>query len=92
MIYCFWDEQPKKLVGPVWISVKNDSQGYVDRAFDGWYDPVRFRPLGEEQLNRLLVAYIDDMRTASRHEVLSILETSLSPNTSNDNSVREEED
>jgi hypothetical protein len=60
-------------------------KGFLDRAFDGWYDPAAFRPLREAEITRLLVAYIDDMRAQKRDDVLRILDTPVTPKQSNDN-------
>jgi hypothetical protein len=59
--------------------------GFIDHAFVGWYDHTKFRPVGESELTRLLVAYIDDMREEKRHDVLKLLETPTTPKVSNDN-------
>jgi hypothetical protein len=68
---------------PEWRVGKD--QGFVEQAFAGWYDHTKFRPVGEKELTRLLVAYINDMREEKRHDVLKLLEVPLTPRVSNDN-------
>lgn len=68
---------------PEWRA--DDEHGFLDQAFVGWYDHTKFRPVGESELTRLLVAYIDDMREEKRHDVLKLLETPVTPKVSNDN-------
>jgi hypothetical protein len=68
---------------PEWRTDKE--LGFIDQAFTGWYDHAKFRPVGESELTRLLVAYVDDMREEKRHDVLKLLETPLTPPVSNDN-------
>jgi hypothetical protein len=70
---------------PKWVENPESGKGFLDWAFEGWYDLSKFRPLGEEELPRLLVAYIDDMRAEKREDVLKILETPISSKVSNDN-------
>ena len=68
---------------PEWIMT--EKRGFLDRAFIGWYDPAGFRPIGESELTRLLVAFIDDMRAQDRHDILKILEPPPVPKQSNNN-------
>jgi hypothetical protein len=68
---------------PEWRTDKE--LGFIDQAFVGRYDHTKFRPVGENELTRLLVAYIDDMRDEKRHDVLKLLETPITPRVSNDN-------
>jgi hypothetical protein len=89
MVFCYserlgmvpvrWEESSL----PKWV--ENETRGFLDRAFTGWYDPAKFRPLREEELTRLLVAYIDDMREENQHDVLKILNTPISVAVTNDN-------
>jgi hypothetical protein len=67
---------------PEWRT--GEELGFLDQAFVGWYDHTKFRPVGETELTRLLVAYIDDMREEKRHDVLKLLETPLTSEVSND--------
>jgi hypothetical protein len=75
---------------PKWVENPEGGKGFLDRAFTGWYDPSTFRPLREEELTRLLVAYIDDMRAEKRDDVLKILDTPMAPKVSNDNPAARE--
>jgi hypothetical protein len=68
---------------PEWRS--ENGSGFLDQAFVGWYDHTRFRPVSETWLTRLLVAYIDDMREAKRHDVLKLLDAPATSKVSNDN-------
>jgi len=70
---------------PEWIWIVTEKRGFLDQAFVGWYDPAGFRPIGEGELTRLLVALIDDMRAEDRGDILKILEPRLVPEQSNDN-------
>jgi hypothetical protein len=70
---------------PKWVENVESGNGFVDRAFSGWYDPSAFRPLHEEELTRLLVAYIDDMRAENRGDILKLLDAPTTPKESNDN-------
>jgi hypothetical protein len=70
---------------PKWAETVESQRGFLDRAFTGWYDPSAFRPLREEELARLLVAYIDDMRAEKRGDVLKILDAPMGARESNDN-------
>jgi hypothetical protein len=79
LVPVYWVTEPF----PEWRTDKE--LGFVDQAFVGWYDHAKFRPVGESELTRLLVAYIDDMREEKRHDVLKLLETPLTPQVSNDN-------
>src|ERR1700761_373904 len=79
LVPVYWVTEPF----PEWRS--GETQGFLDRAFEGWYDSAKFRPVGEDQLTRLLVAYIDDLRDEKRHDVLKLLDTPLTPRISNDN-------
>jgi hypothetical protein len=72
---------------PKWVENIESGKGFLDRAFSGWYDPSAFRPLREEELSRLLVAYIDDMRAENRDDVLKILDAPTAPRVSNDNPI-----
>jgi hypothetical protein len=76
---------------PKWVEASESGRGFLDRAFTGWYDPSTFRPLREEELTRLLVAYIDDMRAEKRDDILKILDTAVTPKVSNDNPAAKEE-
>jgi hypothetical protein len=79
LIPVYWVGEPF----PEWRM--DEGKGFVNQAFAGWYDHAKFRPVGESELTRLLVAYIDDMRDEKRHDVLKLLETPLTPKVSNDN-------
>jgi hypothetical protein len=79
LIPVYWVTEPF----PEWRA--NETQGFLDRAFGGWYDCTKFRPLGEAELTRLLVAYIDDLREEQRHDVLKLLDTTPTLKISNDN-------
>jgi hypothetical protein len=70
---------------PKWVENPESGKGFLDWAFTGWYDQSTFRPMREEELTRLLVAYIDDLRAEKRDDVLKILETPAAPKVSNDN-------
>ena len=41
--------------------------------------------MGETELTRLLVAYIDDMRETKRNDVLQLLDSPVTSKVSNDN-------
>jgi hypothetical protein len=69
---------------PKWVEASESGRGFLDLAFTGWYDPSTFRPLREEELSRLLVAYIDDLRAEKRYDMLEILDTPATPKVSND--------
>jgi hypothetical protein len=75
---------------PKWVEALESERGFLDRAFIGWYDPSTFRPLGEDELTRLLVAYIDDMRAEKRYDILKILGAPVAPTVSNDNPAAKE--
>jgi len=75
---------------PKWVENLEGGKGFLDWAFTGWYDPSKFRPLREEELTRLLVAYLDDMRTEKRDDVLKILESPVTSQVSNDNPTAKE--
>jgi hypothetical protein len=79
LVPVYWVTEPF----PEWRA--GEAQGFLDRAFEGWYDLTKFRPVGENELTRLLVAYIDDLREEKRHDVLKLLDTPLTPKISNDN-------
>jgi hypothetical protein len=70
---------------PKWVEVSESRRGFIDRAFIGWYDPSTFRPLEKEELTRLLVAFIDDLRAEKRDDLLNILDTPVATAISNDN-------
>jgi hypothetical protein len=70
---------------PKWAEASESERGFLDWAFTGWYDPSTFRPLGEQELTGLLVAYVDDMRAQKRDDILKILETPVTTKVSNDN-------
>jgi hypothetical protein len=74
-----WETEPF----PEWRP--EDGRGFIDHAFSGWYDYTTFRPLGETELTRLLVAYIDDMRLAKRNDVMKLLDAPAASKVSNDN-------
>lgn len=74
LISCYWEPNPVGLIGPNWVEERDSPTGYVDRYFDGWIRPSDFRLLDANAINRLLVAYIDDARTADNQDVLSVLE------------------
>jgi len=79
MVPVYWVTDPF----PEWRTDKE--LGFIDQAFVGWYDHTKFRPVGETELTRLLVAYIDDMREEKGHDLLKLLETPITPKVSNDN-------
>jgi hypothetical protein len=79
LVPVYWVTEPF----PEWRA--NNELGFLDQAFVGGYDHTKFRPVGESELTRLLVAYIDDMREEKRHDVLKLLDTPTTPRVSNDN-------
>jgi hypothetical protein len=79
LVAVHWQAEPL----PKWVMT--EERGFLDRAFLGWYDPAGFRPIGESELTRLLVAFIDDMRAQDRQDILKALELPPIPKQSNDN-------
>lgn len=69
----FWDANPSKLAGAIWVEEKDADRGYLDRYFRGWLDLRDFRPLDHEALARLLIAHIDDARAADDRDVFKVL-------------------
>jgi hypothetical protein len=68
---------------PKWVEASENGRGFLDWAFTGWLDPLAFRPLGEQELTELLVAYVDDSRAQKRDDILKILDPPIIPNDSN---------
>jgi hypothetical protein len=78
----FWEEAPARLAGPVWIERIGDERGYLDRYFRGWIDLSRLRPIDENGLHRLLIAYIDETR--SKGDPMTILDDVADRQNAND--------
>jgi hypothetical protein len=71
-VLCFWDSNPTKLVTPCWVEASNARNGFLDRAFLGWYESKRFLPIDRNAVLRLMIAYADEAREAG--ESLKILD------------------
>jgi hypothetical protein len=74
-MFCYWSENPERLIGPLWIEHASAGLGYIDRFFAGWLDISKLRLLDQNCIHRLLVAYIDEARAAG--ETLTSLEEPL---------------
>ena len=78
----FWQDAPLHLAGPAWVERLNDKKGYLDRYFKGWVDLARLRPIDENSLRRLLIAYIDETR--SKGDPLTMLDDVADRQNAND--------
>lgn len=73
LVVCYWDAQPSKMAGPLWVEAPDAERGYLDRYFIGWLDPATLKLFDYAILAELLVAYIDDASAAGNSEALDLL-------------------
>ena len=64
LIICRWEQEPDRLIGPLWMERPDADRGFQDRYFTGWLETTAFKPLDRDAVRRLLIAYIDGARAA----------------------------
>ena len=74
LVVCYWDAQPSKMAGPLWVEAPDAERGYLDRYFTGWVDPAKLKLWDYASLADLLIAYIDDAHASGDTKALEILD------------------
>jgi hypothetical protein len=79
LVICYWDAEPSKMAGPLWVEAPDAERGYLDGYFTGWLDPAKLKLFDYAVLADLLIAYIDDAHAAGDTQALKILERHARP-------------
>jgi hypothetical protein len=73
LVVCYWDAEPSKLAGPLWVESPDAERGYLDKYFVGWLDPTKLKLFDYAVLADLLIAYVDDAIAAGDSGALKML-------------------